>query len=124
MIKMIYCNINNKIHRKVIEATKNYDKVYQYRRYYVRENKSNLCPTLTANMGAGGHNVPIILDGEYPRRLTPKECFNLQGFPKKFKLPQDISKGQLYKQAGNSVVVPMVEIIAKEMVRVLQCKKI
>lgn len=120
----IYCNINNKIHRKVIEATKNYDKVYQYRRYYVRENKSNLCPTLTANMGAGGHNVPIILDGEYPRRLTPKECFNLQGFPKKFKLPQDISKGQLYKQAGNSVVVPMVEIIAKEMVRVLQCKKI
>ena len=36
--------------------------VYQYRRVYVRENKNNECPTLTANMGTGGHNVPIILD--------------------------------------------------------------
>lgn len=120
----IYCDKNNKIHKKIIEVAKNPNTVYQYRRHYVRENKSNLCPTLTANMGAGGHNVPIILDGEYPRRLTPKECFNLQGFPKDFKLPQDISRGQLYKQAGNSVVVPMVKIIAKEIVRVLQCKKI
>lgn len=120
----IYCDKNNKIHKKIIEVAKNPNTVYQYRRHYVRENKSNLCPTLTANMGAGGHNVPIILDGEYPRRLTPKECFNLQGFPKDFKLPQDISRGQLYKQAGNSVVVPMVEIIAKEIVKVLQCKKI
>ena len=120
----IYCDKNNGIHRKVRENVKNLDTVYQYRRHYVRENKSNLCPTLTANMGAGGHNVPIILDGEYPRRLTPKECFNLQGFPKDFKLPQDVSRGHLYKQAGNSVVVPMVEIIAKEIVRVLQCKKI
>lgn len=120
----IYCDKNNKIHKKIMEVAKNPNTVYQYRRHYVRENKSNLCPTLTANMGAGGHNVPIILDGEYPRRLTPKECFNLQGFPKDFKLPQDISRGQLYKQAGNSVVVPMVKIIAKEIVRVLQCKKI
>ena len=120
----IYCHKNNKIHKRVIGAVKKADTVYQYRRHYVRENKSNLCPTLTANMGAGGHNVPIILDGKYPRRLAPKECFNLQGFPKTFKLPQDVSRGQLYKQAGNSVVVPMVKIIAKEMVRVLQCKKI
>lgn len=120
----VYCDKSNKIHKRVISIVKNHNTVYQYRRHYVRENKSNLCPTLTANMGAGGHNVPIILDGKYPRRLAPKECFNLQGFPKKFKLPQDVSRGQLYKQAGNSVVVPMVKIIAKEMVRVLQCKKI
>lgn len=119
-----YCNKNNKIHQRVIEIAKSQDTVYQYRRHYVRENKSNLCPTLTANMGAGGHNVPIIFNGKYPRRLTPKECFNLQGFPNDFKLPQDVSRGQLYKQAGNSVVVPMVKIIAKEMVRVLQCKKV
>jgi hypothetical protein len=38
------------------------DTIYQWRRKYVRENKSNVCPTLTANMGMGGHNVPIILD--------------------------------------------------------------
>ena len=115
----IYNNPNNKIHQKVIESVKKETTVYQYRRYYVRENKSNVCPTLTANMGGGGHNIPIILDGKYPRRLTPKECFNLQGFPKDFKLPQKLARGQLYKQAGNSVVVPVVELIAKEIVRVL-----
>ena len=36
--------------------------IYQWRRKYVRENKSGVCPTLTANMGTGGHNVPIIED--------------------------------------------------------------
>ena len=38
------------------------DTIYQYRRVYVRENKSSECPTLTANMGEGGHNVPLFLD--------------------------------------------------------------
>ena len=60
--------------------------IYQYRRVYVRENKSSECPTLTANMG-GGHNVPIILDDKGIRKLTPRECFNFQGFPSSYKLP-------------------------------------
>lgn len=113
-----YKNLNNKIHQTIRDEVHKVDTVYQYRRYYVRENKSNVCPTLTANMGGGGHNIPIILDGKIPRKLTPKECFNLQGFPFSFELP-NITKGQLYKQAGNSVVVPMVQKIAKEMIRVL-----
>jgi hypothetical protein len=50
--------------------------VYQWRRVYARENKSNLCPTLTANMGSGGHNVPLIKDDFGIRKLTPKECFD------------------------------------------------
>ncbi len=114
-----YTNKENEIHQKIIQSVTNPNRVYQYRRYYVRENKSNVCPTLTANMGSGGHNVPIILDGDIPRRLTPKECFNLQGFPQNFLLPSKLAKGQLYKQAGNSVVVPVVEKIAREIVRVL-----
>jgi DNA (cytosine-5)-methyltransferase 1 len=109
----------SKIHKTVREDVKDENIVYQFRRWYIRENKSNVCPTLTANMGAGGHNIPIILDGNVPRRLTPKECFNLQGFPPTFQLPTDIPRGHLYKQAGNTVVVPMVTRIAKEMVRVL-----
>lgn len=113
-----YNNKKNKIHVEVMKNVDRDDTVYQFRRYYVRDNKSNVCPTLTANMGSGGHNVPIILDGKKPRRLTPKECFNLQGFDKNLKLP-NIAKGQLYKQAGNSVVVPMVQKIAKEIVRAL-----
>lgn len=115
-----YERIDNHIHVKVANAinTGCKNSVYQYRRHYVRQNKSNVCPTLTANMGGGGHNVPIIHDGARIRRLNPKECFNLQGFPNNFILP-GISRGQLYKQAGNSVVVPVIEQIAREITRVL-----
>ena len=55
---------------------------YQCRRgLYVRKNMSNVCPTLTANMGTGGHNVPLILTDDGIRKLTPAETFKLQGFP-------------------------------------------
>jgi len=94
----------------------NQNSIYQIRRVYVRENKSNLCPTLTANMGTGGHNVPLILDDKGIRKLTPKECFNLQGFPSNFILPE-ISDCHLYKQAGNSVTVSVIERIAKNIAK-------
>jgi DNA (cytosine-5)-methyltransferase 1 len=89
------------------------NKVYQWRRQYVRENKKNVCPTLTANMGTGGHNVPIIKDSYGIRKLTPRECFRLQGFPDSYILPT-ISDGALYKQSGNSVSVPVIERIAQQ----------
>lgn len=92
------------------------DTVYQWRRQYVRENKSGVVPTLTANMGTGGHNVPLILsDSGRIRKLTPKEAFNAQGYPNNFKLPEGLSNAQLYKQAGNSVVVPVIKRIATNM---------
>ena len=90
----------------------NQNKVYQWRRKYVRENKSGVVPTLTANMGTGGHNVPLILTKNGIRKLTPRETFNAQGFPPNFKLPSNMSNAQLYKQAGNSVVVPVIKRIA------------
>lgn len=98
---------------KLQESVLRNDTVYQWRRQYVRENKSGVVPTLTANMGTGGHNVPIIRcwDGSF-RKLTPKECFNIQGFPKEFQLPKKQGNTQLYKQAGNSVVVPVIQRIA------------
>lgn len=93
--------------------------IYQWRRKYVRKNMSGVCPTLTANMGTGGHNVPLILtDTKEYRKLTPRETFNLQGFPKEFKLPEQ-ANSHLYKQAGNSVVVPVIERIAKEIMSVI-----
>lgn len=94
------------------------DTVYQWRRQYVRENKSKVCPTLTANMGTGGHNVPLIKTIHGIRKLTPKECFLFQGFPKNYKFPK-ISNGQLYKQAGNSVSVPVLHQISKNIMTVL-----
>jgi len=95
--------------------------IYQYRRYYVRENKNNVCPTLTANMGTGGHNVPIIKDTKGIRKLIPRECFNLQGFPKTYKLP-NLSDAALYKLAGNAVSYPIVEKIANKIVSILEKK--
>ena len=92
--------------------------IYQYRRYYVRENKHNVCPTLTANMGSGGHNVPIILDDKGIRKLTPRECFNLQGFPTDYQLPTSFASSKLYSLAGNAVSVPVVRLIANRILEI------
>ena len=100
------------------EAVTKKHTIYQYRRVYVRENKSSECPTLTANMGGGGHNVPIILDDKGIRKLTPRECFNFQGFPASYKLPA-LSDTNLYKLAGNAVSVPVVKLIASRIVPLL-----
>ena len=104
--------------KPLYEKLKNYitkkDTVYQWRRKYVRENKNGVCPTLTANMGMGGHNVPIVLNGKGIRKLTPRECANFQGFPKSFRLPF-IADSHLYKQFGNSVSIPVIEKITKNM---------
>jgi DNA (cytosine-5)-methyltransferase 1 len=94
------------------------DTVYQWRRVYVRENKSNVCPTLTANMGTGGHNVPLIRDNFGIRKLTPRECFSFQGYPQNYILP-NLANGRLYKQAGNSVTTILIERIAYEIIKVL-----
>jgi DNA (cytosine-5)-methyltransferase 1 len=102
----------------VKESVTKKDTVYQYRRVYVRENKSNECPTLTANMGSGGHNVPLILDDNGVRKLTPRECFNFQGFPSTYKLPI-IADSHLYKLAGNAVSLPIIELIANRLIQLL-----
>lgn len=93
---------------------------YQIRRIYTRKNENDLCPTLTANMGTGGHNVPIVQRvGENNktlyRKLTPIECFRFQGYGKYAgKIPYGVlADGQLYKQAGNSVTVSVVVRLAQ-----------
>lgn len=95
------------------------DTVYQWRRQYVRENKAGVCPTLTANMGSGGHNVPLILDSKGIRKLTPRETARLQGFPENFSLPP-LSDSHLYHQFGNSVTVPLIRALADSIVRALK----
>lgn len=96
------------------------DTLYQWRRVYVRENKSNVCPTLTANMGTGGHNVPLLLDDWGIRKLTPRECFALQGYPMdRFVLPTELANSKLYMQAGNTVTVPLIHRIGEAILKVL-----
>ncbi|MBQ9738854.1 MAG: DNA cytosine methyltransferase [Alphaproteobacteria bacterium] len=110
---------NTPMYQQLKNEIVDHNKIYQWRRHYVRENKSFLCPTLTANMGTGGHNVPLILDKKDIRKLTPRECARFQGFPDKFVLPDDLPKSALYKQIGNSVSVPVIYAIAKNIKKAL-----
>lgn len=92
------------------------DTAYQWRRVYVRENKSGVCPALTANMGSGGHNVPLVRVKGRIRKLTPRECARLQGFAS-LRFPKNMADMHLYHQIGNGVTVPLIEKIAREIAR-------
>ncbi|OGJ06854.1 DNA (cytosine-5-)-methyltransferase [Candidatus Nomurabacteria bacterium RIFOXYC2_FULL_36_19] len=105
--------------KKLKDFVKEEGRVYQWRRKYVRENKSGVCPTLTANMGTGGHNVPIIKDKKGIRKLTPRECALIQGFPIDYKIPI-LADSALYKQFGNSVSVPVIEAVGKQMMKAME----
>ncbi len=110
------------IYEKLVEAMDDDTAIYQWRRKYVRKNKSGVVPTLTANQGEGGHNVCLIKTKNGIRKMTPHECFNTQGFPSDFKLPDDMSDARLYKQAGNSVCVSVIERIADNIAEAYQKK--
>jgi DNA (cytosine-5)-methyltransferase 1 len=74
--------------------------------------------TLSARYYKDGSEILIPQGkGKNPRRLTPRECARLMGFPEDFKIV--VSDTRAYKQFGNSVVVPVVQHIAGEMVRCL-----
>lgn len=104
------------IYDKLVAAMDDNKAVYQWRRQYVRKNKSGVVPTLTANQGMGGHNVCLIMTDNGIRKMTPHECFNAQGFPVNFKLPATMAESRLYKQAGNSVCVSVIKRIADNVV--------
>ena len=73
-----------------------------------------IAPCLTAKMGTGGNNIPVIV--KQMRKLTEKECLQIMGYPNTYK----IGKGATaYKQIGNSVVVPIINELAKNLVNLL-----
>ncbi len=65
-------------------------------------------------MGSGGHNVHLLKDDTGIRKLTPRECFNLQGFPSDYKLPA-LCDSALYKLAGNAVSISAIEFIINKL---------
>lgn len=108
------------VYEKLVDAIDDDKAVYQWRRRYVRKNQSGVIPTLTANQGEGGHNVCIVKTKNGIRKMTPRECFNAQGFPMSFKFPDNMSDSKLYKQAGNSVCVTVIERIAEEILNAMK----
>ena len=107
-----YLHDENRYFKMISNQIEDKNCIYQLRKYLIRVKEPGVCPTLTANMGLGGHNVPFIHDGRGIRKLTEYECLRLQGFPESFVFPEDVSKPKRYAQIGNSVVVPVAELIA------------
>ena len=87
-------------------------RIYQLRKYFVREKLPGVCPTLTANMGQGGHNVPFVWDANGLRRLTERECLSLQGFSTKYRIPRHMTTRRVYEYIGNSVAPPVAQYLA------------
>ena len=107
-------NIKKYIKEKSINV-KNDTLAYEVRASRCQFKNDGISPCLTAKMGTGGNNVPIII--EQQRRLTERECLRIMGYPETYK----INKGaQTYKQIGNSVVVPIITLLANEIVRILK----
>lgn len=99
------------------------DKLWNYLKSYAAKHKAagngfgygiappdGISRTLSARYYKDGSEILIEQNGKNPRRLTPRECARLQGFPDSFKIP--VSDTQAYKQFGNSVVVPLVANLA------------
>ncbi len=99
------------------------DKLWNYLQYYAAKHKAagngfgygiaspdGISRTLSARYYKDGSEILIAQEGKNPRKLTPRECARLQGFPDSFKIP--VSDLQAYKQFGNSVVVPLMTDVA------------
>lgn len=104
------------------------DKLWEYLQSYALKHKqkgngfgygladiNGVSRTLSARYNKDGSEILIPQDGKNPRRLTPRECARLQGFSDDFVIP--VSDTQAYKQFGNSVVVPLVTEIARNIVQ-------
>ena len=104
-----------------MEVGQSTDNIYQLRRSYVREKKSGLCPTLTANMGVGGHNVPFIRDDWGIRRMSVSEVAKLQGFETSEPLfPADVPEAERYRLVGNAACVHLTALVGAECLRILR----
>ena len=114
-----YLHRENRYHKMIIRRITDRRCVYQLRKYEVRPKAPGVCPTLTANMGLGGHNVPFIVDARGLRKLTEHECLRLQGFDA-FVFPDTVPRHRRYMQVGNSVTVPVAQLIAEMVVQKLQ----
>lgn len=106
------------------------DRLWEYLQRYAEKHRAkgngfgyglfgpgDVARTLSARYYKDGSEILIKQARKNPRRLTPRECARLMGFSDSFKIP--VSDTRAYKQFGNSVVVPLVETVACEIVRAL-----
>lgn len=117
-----YLSPHNRYFKMIARKMESGDRrnIYQLRRSYVREKKDGLCPTLTANMGIGGHNVPFIRDEWGIRRLGVDEVARLQGFSDPRSLfPAEIPATERYRLLGNAVCADLATVVAGRCINIL-----
>lgn len=103
------------------------DKLWKYLQNYAEKHKAKgngfgfgltdlngISRTISARYYKDGAEILIPQKGKNPRRLTPRECARLQGFPDEFIIP--VSDNQAYRQFGNSVTVPLIQAVGKQLV--------
>lgn len=83
--------------------------------YCLFNEESEYTSTISRRYYKDGSEILIEQEGKNPRKLTPREAANLQGFPKEFKLPDSNTKA--YQQFGNSVAVPVVLKVSEQIVK-------
>lgn len=111
-----YLSQHNRYYKMIARKMESGDgrNIYQLRRSYVREKKDGFCPTLTANMGIGGHNVPFVRDKWGIRRLGVDEIARLQGIREPDDLfPDHVTGAERYRLLGNTVCVDLATLVAK-----------
>ena len=113
-----YIDENSSQYRKLKKAITDENQIYRFSDYGIQKSKDGISFTLKANMGTWYNRVPIIKDDFGIRTITPKESLALQGFPASFDFP-NISMKSMYKQCGNTVVVPIVYEIANRIKNVI-----
>ena len=114
--KRLYLDEDSKYHMMLDQSLKKHsDKLlYQIRRVGVRVCPKNICPTLTANMGSGGHNVPFLKDKWGIRKLSINECLRLQGYePGEIIFPEDLPMSYKYMMIGNAIHAGTVERVIR-----------
>lgn len=118
-----YVNESGKVHPKYVLS----EKLWSYLQAYAEKHRlkgngfgfglvtaSDVSRTLSARYFKDGSEILVSRGkGKRPRRLTPRECARLMGFPDSFEIP--VSDTQAYRQFGNSVVMPVMREVAKLM---------
>ena len=108
-------------HNRLSAAITDDKQIYRFSDYGIQASKDGISFTLKANMGTWKNRVPYIKDNFGIRKITPYECLALQRFPNSFKFP-DIPIASAYKQCGNSVCVPLIQQIAKNIFKLLDAQ--
>lgn len=114
------CKKNIETHIEEFKNTTRYSNQHTLIANEVRKSRCNfrcdgISPCLTAKMGTGGNNVPILVNSM--RKLTERECLRIMGYPDSYKIKENFH--QSYKQIGNSVIVPIIKDIAEELVKII-----